>query len=85
MILLRNSGRVLEGMGHIGKNLFDKSRATNGYYINNTTGAVRIGNRVGATDYTFDGYISLPKIYSKVLTQTEIARIYNSERKFFGV
>lgn len=51
----------------------------------NVSGAVRIGNRAGATDRTFDGQIVLPRIYNRVLTQAQIARIFTSERGLFGV
>lgn len=51
----------------------------------NVSGAVRIGNRAGATDRTFDGQISLPRIYNRVLSATELLRIFTSERGLFGV
>jgi hypothetical protein len=42
-----------------------------------TTNALRIGNRSGATDRTFDGGIDDVRIYNRVLTTSEIALIYN--------
>jgi len=51
----------------------------------NIAGNVRIGNRAGATDRTFDGYIGGVRLLSKVLTVQEVARIYNSERWMYGV
>lgn len=41
-------------------------------------GDVRIGNRAGATDRTFDGAIDDVRIYSRALTAAEIALIYNA-------
>lgn len=51
----------------------------------NVSGVVCIGNRAGATDRTFDGYISGERIYNRVLSATEILRIYNSEKLFYGI
>jgi hypothetical protein len=41
-----------------------------------TTNAMRIGNRTGATDKTFDGGIRSVKMWNRVLTATEIANDY---------
>jgi hypothetical protein len=41
-----------------------------------TTTNARIGNRAGATDYTFDGGIKDFKMWNRVLSTTEIAKDY---------
>ncbi len=41
-----------------------------------TTNAMRIGNRPGATDRTFDGTIDEVAIYNRVLTTDEITELY---------
>lgn len=43
-----------------------------------TTNAMRIGNRSGATDRTFDGLIDEVRVYNRVLGLTEIQANYNS-------
>lgn len=46
----------------------------------NVAGAVRIGNRAGATDRTFDGYIDDVRFYNRVLGATEIKNNYDIEK-----
>jgi hypothetical protein len=41
-----------------------------------TTNAMRIGNRAGGTDFTFDGSIREVKMWNRVLSTTEIAQDY---------
>jgi len=45
-----------------------------------TSNALRIGNRAGATDRTFDGTIDEVMIFNRVLTLKEIKRIYNTTK-----
>lgn len=42
-----------------------------------TTNDIRIGNRSGATDRSFDGGIDDVRIYNRVLSAAEISKIYN--------
>jgi len=51
----------------------------------NVAGNVRIGNRAGATDRTFDGYLSGLEMLSKVWTQADVTRSFTSERLLYGV
>ena len=44
-----------------------------------TTNALRIGNRAGATDRTFNGAISDIKIWNRVLTSEEITKDFNNQ------
>lgn len=48
-------------------------------------GSVAIGNRVGATDRTFDGYIDRAAIFNRALTQPEIKALYQGSRRKYGV
>ncbi|MEI6348299.1 MAG: T9SS type A sorting domain-containing protein [Bacteroidota bacterium] len=41
-------------------------------------GAVRVGNRAGATDRTFDGSIDDLRIFNTVLSAGEVAQLYNT-------
>ena len=41
-----------------------------------TTNAIRIGNIIGGTTKTFDGSISQVKMWNKVLSSAEIAKVY---------
>lgn len=47
-----------------------------------STSSLRIGNRAGATDATFDGRIDEPRIFKRILTESEIKNMYNAERPF---
>jgi len=51
----------------------------------NVAGAVRIGNRAGATDFTWDGNIGGMKLTQKVMTATEVLREFNATRRMYGV
>ena len=51
----------------------------------NVAGVVAIGNRAGATDATFDGYISGLEISSNVLTTAQILAKYNAEKWWYGL
>ena len=46
-----------------------------------TTNDMRIGNRSGATDRTFDGLIQDVKMWNRVLTSAEIKELYNSRKR----
>jgi hypothetical protein len=48
------------------------------YLPPDVAGDVRIGNRAGATDRTFNGAIDDLRIYERALTAAEIALIYNA-------
>jgi hypothetical protein len=45
-----------------------------------TTNAIRIGNRSGATDRTFDGLIGEVSIYNRALSAEEIAQYHNATK-----
>lgn len=44
----------------------------------NTANALTIGNRSGATDFTFDGKIAEVKIYNSALTATQASELYST-------
>lgn len=48
-------------------------------------GVVAIGNRAGAADRTFDGYIDKPTIITRVLTPWEIFKDFQNTRRHYGV
>jgi hypothetical protein len=43
------------------------------------TGVMRIGNRSGGTDRTFDGKIAKLRVYSRVLTTAEVSELYTNQ------
>ena len=49
------------------------------------TNVLRIGNRSGGTDRTFDGYIGLPKILNYPLSAGQIKKAFEESRHWFGV
>ncbi len=49
-----------------------------------TTNALRIGNRSGATDRTFDGLIGESRLYNVELTPAEVLQNYNSTKSKYG-
>jgi molybdopterin-binding protein len=48
-------------------------------------GAVRIGNRAGAIDFTFNGQMSPLRMLGKIFTQADVTRIFTAERPLYGV
>jgi hypothetical protein len=50
-----------------------------------TTNALRIGNRSGATDRTFDGTIGDVRIYNVELTPAQVSQNYNATKTKHGV
>lgn len=44
-----------------------------------TTNAIRVGNRAGATDKSFQGKIAKVRAYARVLTAAEIAELYTNQ------
>ncbi|MDD5395628.1 MAG: LamG domain-containing protein [Thiothrix sp.] len=48
-------------------------------------GVVCTGNRAGATDRTFNGYIDKPAIFSRALAQREVRQLFNNSRRRFGI
>jgi hypothetical protein len=48
-------------------------------------GIVCIGNRAGATDRTFDGYIDKLSLGNRVLSQIEIQREFQKDRRYYKV
>jgi hypothetical protein len=49
----------------------------------NVAGVVCIGNRAGATDRTFDGYIDKVGIINRVLSASEIRQIYQNNKRHY--
>lgn len=51
MILLRNTQRVLDSKEYVGKNMFDKATATNGFFVDKDTGDLVAHALFFASDY----------------------------------
>jgi hypothetical protein len=51
----------------------------------NVVGDVYVGNRAGATDRTFDGYIDKAAIITRALTPSEIWKDFQNSRRQYGV
>jgi len=49
------------------------------------TGGIRIGSWTSSASYTWDGTISIIKMYSRALTTDEVARNFNAVRGRYGI
>jgi len=56
-----------------------------GSISDNSTTTLRIGSKYNGADNFFDGYIWGSRIYNRALSAQEIADLFESERRFFGV